>query len=122
MKTNESLENYLEAILLISKTGYVRSIDIARHLNFSKPSVSVAVKNLKEKNLITLDENGHISLTETGLKIANITLEKHQMLTDILIKLGVNEEIAANDACGIEHQLSDESFNAIKKFYEANFK
>ena len=115
MKILESAENYLETILMLSqKNNYVRSIDIANELNYSKPSVSVAMKKLRESELITVDENGHISLTEKGLSIANSMYERHSLLSNWLINLGVPEDIALEDACRIEHVISEESFSRIR--------
>lgn len=114
-RSNESIEDYLETILsLQKKLGQVRSIDIANEMNFSKPSVSVAMKNLREKEFITIDENGHILLTESGKKQAEDVLEKHTILTNWLISLGVNQEIAQEDACRMEHDMSEETFSALK--------
>lgn len=116
MNIHESAENYLEAILVIRKEkGSVRSIDIANHLGFSKPSVSVAMKNLRENGYITIDQSGLISLEEPGLKIAEKIYERHTLLSDWLIFLGVSPKVAAEDACRIEHVISEESFDAIKK-------
>lgn len=115
-RSNESIEDYLETILsLQKKLGQVRSIDIANEMNFSKPSVSVAMKNLREKEFITIDTNGHIHLTENGKKQAEDVLEKHTILTDWLVRLGVDEEIASEDACRMEHDMSEETFMALKK-------
>ena len=115
MVIHESAENYLETILILSKRlGQVRSIDIATELGFSKPSVSVAMKNLRQNGYILVNDNGHISLTEAGLSIANNVLERHQLLTNMLTALGVPSEIAAEDACRMEHVISEESFNALK--------
>lgn len=115
MVIHESAENYLETILILSKRlGQVRSIDIATELGFSKPSVSVAMKNLRQNGYIIVNDNGHISLTEAGLSIANNVLERHQLLTNMLTALGVPSEIAAEDACRMEHVISEESFNALK--------
>ncbi len=117
MAIHESGEDYLEAILMIRKrSGNVRSIDIARELSFSKPSVSVAMKNLKTSNYITVDENGFINLTEAGQEIAEKIYERHTFLTNWLTSLGVDPEVAAEDACKMEHAISSESFSAIKKF------
>ena len=119
MKILESAENYLETILMLSqKNNYVRSIDIANELNYSKPSVSVAMKKLRESELITVDENGHISLTEKGLSIANSMYERHSLLSNWLISLGVPEDIALEDACRIEHVISEESFSRIREHAE----
>ena len=115
-RADESVEDYLETILqLKKKLGQVRSIDIAREMNFSKPSVSVAMKNLREKSYITVSEEGYISLTESGKKRAENVLERHTILSDWLISIGVNQETALEDACKVEHDLSEESFEAIKK-------
>lgn len=117
MAIHESGEDYLEAILMIKKrSGNVRSIDVARELSFSKPSVSVAMKNLKTSNYITVDENGFINLTEAGQEIADKIYERHTFLTNWLTSMGVDPEIAAEDACKMEHAISSESFSAIKKF------
>lgn len=114
-RSNESIEDYLETILTLqTKLGQVRSIDIANEMNFSKPSVSVAMKNLREKGLITIDESGHILLTDSGKKQATDVLEKHTILTNWLISLGVDKEIAQEDACRMEHDMSDETFMALK--------
>ena len=115
-KSNESLENYLETILVLSrKLPVVRSVDIANELNFKKPSVSVAMKNLKASNYITIDENGFINLTETGQEIADKIYERHTFLTGWLTSIGVDPKVAAEDACKMEHAISAESFAAIKK-------
>ncbi len=115
-KADESLEDYLETILLLQKRlGQVRSIDIANEMNFSKPSVSVAMKNLREKAYITTSDNGFIALTETGKQRAESVLERHTILSDWLISLGVSRQTALEDACRVEHDLSEESFNAIKR-------
>ncbi len=116
---NESAENYLETILVLSKQlPAVRSIDIVHELGFKKSSVSVAMKNLRESGHITMDDNGFIHLTESGLSIASMVLERHQLLTTWLTILGVPEEIASEDACKLEHILSKESFAAIKHHAE----
>lgn len=116
MKTNESAENYLETILMLSKKlPVVRSVDVANELGFKKPSVSIAMKNLKEKNYITVMEQGYIFLTDSGREIAEMIYERHEFLTNWLVSLGVDSEIAAEDACRIEHVISRESFEAIKE-------
>lgn len=116
MKIHESAENYLETILMIKqKKGAVRSIDIANELEFSKPSVSIAMKNLRENGYITVDEGGYISLTDKGKEIADKMYERHTTLSNWLISLGVDETIAVEDACRIEHIISTESFEAIKR-------
>lgn len=115
-RADESQEDYLETILLLQKRlGQVRSIDIANEMNFSKPSVSVAMKNLREKAYITMSESGYITLTESGRKRAENVLERHTILSDWLISIGVNRQTALEDACRVEHDLSEESFQAIKK-------
>ena len=117
MAIHESGEDYLEAILMIKeRNGNVRSIDVAHELSFSKPSVSVAMKNLKVNNYITVDENGYINLTETGQEIADKIYERHKFLTNWLTSIGVDPEVAAEDACKMEQAISSESFTAIKKF------
>ena len=116
MKIQESAENYLETILILKqRQGQVRSIDIVNELNFSKPSVSVAMKNLKASNYITIDENGFINLTETGQEIADKIYERHTFLTGWLTSIGVDPKVAAEDACKMEHAISAEIFAAIKK-------
>lgn len=115
-RSNESVEDYLEAILHLQKSnGYVRSIDIAGELGFTKASVSVAMKGLREKNMIKMADNGYITLTEDGLKVAEAVLERHTLLSDWLIRLGVSEQTAKEDACRIEHDISDETFEILKK-------
>lgn len=115
-RADESLEDYLETILLLQKNlGQVRSIDIANEMNFTKPSVSVAMKNLREKGYITMAENGYITLTESGRQRAENVLERHTILSDWLINIGVSKETALADACKVEHDLSEESFEAIKR-------
>lgn len=116
-RSEESIEDYLETILVLSKRlPVVRSVDIATEMNFSKPSVSVAMKNLKSKCYITISPEGYISLTEDGLALAQETYERHTLFTNWLTDLGVDPQIAATDACKIEHDVSKESFDAIKKF------
>lgn len=113
---NESAENYLETILVLSKTlPVVRSVDICNELGFKKSSVSVAMKNLREKNYIIVSDAGFITLTDAGRAIAEMIYERHEFLSGWLIKLGVPAEIATEDACKIEHVISKESFEAIKK-------
>lgn len=115
MKATESIENYLETILILSKEKPdVHSIEIATTLGFSKPSVSVAMKNLRQKNLIIMNEENHIYLTEEGREIAEKIYERHQLLSKLLMSLGVSEKTALEDACRIEHDISEESFAAIK--------
>lgn len=116
-KSEESVEDYLEAILVLSKRlSYVRSIDIANELNYSKASVSVAMKNLRTKNYIYVSNEGYICLTEEGRHIAETVYERHSLISSWLISLGVNPEVATADACKMEHDISDESFSALKKY------
>ena len=116
MKIYESAEDYLEIILVLKKKkGAVHSIDIAREMNFSKPSVSIAMKKLKEENLITINENRVIDLTDSGRKIAETIYERHVVLSEILKKLGVEETTAVKEACRIEHVISQDSFEKIKE-------
>jgi len=116
MKIQESAENYLETVLILQKSlTKVRSIDIANELNYSKPSVSVAMKNLKNNGYVEIDDNGYIKLSEKGLEIAEKMYERHTILSHWLISLGVNSDTATEDACKIEHVISAESFEAIKK-------
>ena len=116
MKIHESAENYLETILILSqKNGNVRSIDIANELTFSKPSVSVAMKNLRNAGHVLVDGDGYITLTKSGRQIAETIYERHTLISDWFIRLGVPEKIAREDACRIEHVISAESFAAIKK-------
>lgn len=116
MKSNESLENYLETILMLGKKlPVVRAVDIANELGFKKSSVSIAMKNLREKKYITVMEQGYIFLTDEGKEIAEMIYERHEFLTKWLTSLGVNGAVAAEDACRIEHVISKESFEAIKK-------
>ena len=115
-RADESLEDYLETILILhKKSGKVRSIDIANEMNFTKPSVSVAMKNLREKEYITMDSTGYITLTKAGRQRAEDVLERHTILAELLMHIGVSKETALADACKIEHDLSEESFNAIKR-------
>jgi len=116
MKIQESAENYLETILILSQGGEpVRSIDIANRLSVTKPSVSVAMKNLRENGYILMDSNGYLSLTDKGMEIAETMYERHTLLSDWLISLGVNRDTAIEDACRIEHVISAESFEALKR-------
>jgi len=116
MEIRESAEDYLEMMLMLQeKHGYIRSIDIAEELGVKKPSVSYATKRLKENGYITMDQENLITLTESGMEIASRMYERHRLLTDFLIALGVDEETARTDACKIEHDLSEKSFEAICK-------
>ncbi|MBE7027943.1 MAG: metal-dependent transcriptional regulator [Ruminococcaceae bacterium] len=117
MKIHESGENYLETILILrEKLVNVRSVDIANELNYTKPSVSVAMKLLKENGLISIDENGFITLTKEGYRIADRVYNRHTLLTKALVRIGVSEETAKEDACRIEHDISDETFDKLKEF------
>ena len=121
MSVNESAENYLETILILSKQlPVVRSVDIANELGFKKSSVSVAMKNLREKAHISVDHSGFITLTPSGREIAEMIYERHQLLSGWLVELGVPTEIAAEDACKMEHVISKESFEAIKRHVAAD--
>ena len=117
MRLQESGEMYLETILILSqRMENVRAIDICEEMNYSKPSVSRGLKILRENSYITVDKNGYVSLTRTGLEVAQKIYERHQVLSEILIKLGVDPQIAIEDACRMEHVISDTSFEAIKKY------
>ena len=117
MRVYESGEMYLEAILVLTKkNGFVRSIDVSEYLGYSKPSVSRAMGILRSGEYILMDKDGAITLTDAGREIAEKIFERHTILTKLLIKLGVSEETAAADACKMEHAVSDESFQAIKRF------
>ena len=121
MIINESAENYLETILVLSKKlPVVRSVDISNELGFKKSSVSIAMKNLREKGHITVTDAGYIYLTESGKQIADMIYERHELLSSWLVRLGVPEEIATEDACRIEHVISKESFAAIKNHVKSN--
>lgn len=117
MKIHESAENYLETILILKgKLAQVRSIDIANELNFTKPSVSRAMKLLREDNYIVTDENGYIELTEAGMKIAGSMYERHMQISDFLISIGVDEDVALEDSCRIEHIISQQTFEKIRDY------
>ncbi len=116
MKIYQSAEDYLETVLALKqRNGYVRSIDIVNELGFSKPSVSIAMKKLRENGYIEMDANSYISLTPAGMDIADKIYTRHRVLCDFLIRIGVSEQTAAEDACKIEHDLSDETFEMMKK-------
>lgn len=116
MKSTESSENYLEAILMLKeKNGLVRSIDVVHHMGFSKPSVSHAMGLLRQNGLITMDKEGWIELTEDGYAIASSIYERHRLISSWLVALGVSQETAAEDACRMEHDLSDETFQKLKE-------
>ncbi len=117
MVIKESAENYLEAILMIKKKkGNVRSVDIANLLDFSKPSVSVAMKSFREENYITIDDSGNIHLTDKGMEIAQSVYERHQVIAKALIALGVDEDTAYEDSCKIEHDISRQTFDKLKEY------
>lgn len=117
MRIYESAEDYLEAILVIrERRGVVRSIDIANELSFSKPSVSVAMKKLRESGYIEMNGDGYIKLLPSGEEIAGSVYERHRTLTDLFVYLGVSQEVAAHDACKVEHDLSQETFERIKEY------
>ena len=119
MIIKESAENYLESIFVIKKQkGFVRSIDIANDLGVSKPSVSVAMKNFREEGYITVDPDGYIDLTDKGLEIANRVYEKHKIIAQALMAIGVSEKTAHEDSCKIEHDISNETFEKLKTFLE----
>lgn len=125
MKTKESMENYLETILILhQKTGYVRSVDVATELGFSKPSISNAMKKLKAEGYVQIEEKGRIVLTEKGRTLAEGTYEKHCVISHLLMDIGVSEETALKDACRMEHILSEETFACMKahhqKWHELN--
>ncbi|MBE6754976.1 MAG: metal-dependent transcriptional regulator [Clostridia bacterium] len=120
MKVLESGENYLETILMLNKqnNNETRAIDVTNALGFSKPTVSVMLKQLRENGYVTVNEKGYIALTEKGLEIANKIYEKHVVIAKALIKIGVEHDIAYKDACKIEHDISDETFTQLKKFLD----
>lgn len=121
MQLQESGEMYLETILILSqKLDTVRSIDVVEYMNFSKPSVSRAVGLLKNGGFINVDEHGFITLTDVGREVAEKIYERHTVLTRLLVSIGVDEETAANDACRVEHVISDKTFNAIKEHTTGN--
>ena len=118
MKMQESPEDYLEPIYMLSlHSSEVRSIDVARHLGYSKPSVSVAMKRLRENGYVNMDDNNLLTLTESGLAIARSIYERHQVISGYLMSIGVSEENALKDACRIEHVLSEETFHKIKEIF-----
>ncbi len=121
MKIQQSQENYLETLYMLKhKKGFVRGIDIANELGYSKASVSVAMKSLRESGYVTVGADGDISLTQTGLEIANRMYERHELIANVLIALGVSEETAYEDSCKIEHVVSDETIEKIKDFLNKN--
>ena len=118
MEVHEAAEMYLETILVLkNRLGLVRSIDVANEMGYSKPTISIAMKKFRQEGLVTVDESGFINLTEAGRDIAERIYERHQVLTHILVSLGVSQDHAEEDACKIEHDIRDETFAALKKEY-----
>ena len=116
MEIHQSAEDYLETILILrERIGQVRSIDIATEMNYTKPSISVAMKKLRENGYIQVDSDGFITLTDSGYEIASNIYNRHQVLTSFFVSLGVDEKVAAEDACKIEHDLSEETFEKIRE-------
>ena len=121
MVIHESAENYLESILVLQeRRGQVRSIDIVNELGFSKPSVSIAMKKLRENGYISMEPDGRITLNESGLAIANRIYDRHKTITRFFILLGVSEDVATEDACKVEHDIGDETFEKIRQFVNAS--
>ncbi len=121
MKIHESAENYLETILVLNqRKQFVRSIDVVNELNFSKPSVSIAMKHLREDGYIVMDEDGYITLSNIGYEIANRIYERHQLISDVLIKIGVDPETAKEEACKIEHDISQDTFEKLRSWLLQN--
>lgn len=119
MVKSKSAEDYLECILILfEKRGYARSVDVAEELGVTKPSVSVAMKKLREQDLIIMDDNGHITFTESGKEIAENVYSKHRLLKKVLMSIGVEEEVASEEACLIEHVISDSTYDHIDAFYK----
>lgn len=122
MHLQESGEMYLETIYVLSKNGVVRSLDVAEYMGFSKPSVSRAVGLLKQGGYLLMDKEGYLTLTESGLDVAKKIYERHTLLSKFLVRLGVDKKTAAEDACKMEHDISDESFSAIKEHIRRSMK
>lgn len=123
VNSEKTAEDYLEAMLIIQKkNGEVRSVDVARQLGITKPSVTYTTKRLKEKGYITMDKDNYITITESGLKIAEKIYTRHNTLTELFVRLGVPEDIAAEDACKIEHDISPETFDALCRHLETHAK
>jgi Mn-dependent DtxR family transcriptional regulator len=117
--SHESTEDYLETILILQRRNHiVRSIDIVNEMNFSKPSISIAMKKLREQGLVEMDQNGYISLLPPGQEIAERIYARHELLTRVLIAIGVEEPVASDEACRIEHVIDDDTYNKINSFYE----
>ena len=118
-KSHESAEDYLETILILrERKGNVRSIDIVNEMNYSKPSISIAMKKLKSEGMVEMDLNGHITLTPLGEEIAHRIYRRHKLLEKVLVAIGIDEETAAEEACRIEHVIDDNTYNKINEFYE----
>lgn len=122
MHLQESGEMHLETVYVLSKNGVVRSLDVAEYMGFSKPSVSRAVGLLKQGGYLLMDKDGYLTLTESGLDVAKKIYERHTLLSKFLVRLGVDEKTATEDACKMEHDISDESFSAIKEHVRRNMK
>lgn len=122
MHLQESGEMYLETVYVLSKNGVVRSLDVAEYMGFSKPSVSRAVGLLKQGGYLLMDKDGYLTLTESGLDVAKKIYERHTLLSKFLVRLGVDEKTATEDACKMEHDISDESFSTIKEHVRRNMK
>jgi len=123
VQVGETIENYLETIyMLIKEKPPVRSVDVASEMGYSKPTISIMMRQLKESGYIKVNRSGHISLTDAGYAIAERVYERHILLTEILVTLGVDEQTALEDACKVEHNLSKESFECIKNYYETRLK
>ena len=122
MHLQESGEMYLETVYVLSKNGVVRSLDVAEYMGFSKPSVSRAVGLLKQGGYLLMDKDGYLTLTESGLDVAKKIYERHTLLSKFLVRLGVDEKTSTEDACKMEHDISDESFSAIKEHVRRNMK
>lgn len=118
MRITEATENYMEAILVLGeRNGAVRSVDIANYLGFSKPTISQYMKQFVQHELVNIDSDGHITLTDAGMAVAKSTLEKHRVISKVFIAMGVNEKTALEDACKVEHDISEETFDCIKRYY-----
>jgi Mn-dependent DtxR family transcriptional regulator len=118
-KSHESAEDYLENILILrERNGNVRSIDIVNEMNYSKPSISIAMKKLRSEGLVEMDLNGYITLTESGEEIAQRIYSRHKLLEKVLVAIGVDSETASEEACRIEHDINDDTYNKINAFYE----
>ncbi len=121
-KTHESAEDYLEKILILrERNGNVRSIDIVNEMNYSKPSISIAMKKLRAEGLVEMDPNGYITLTSKGEEIAQRIYKRHRLLKKVLMAIGVEEETAAEEACRIEHDINDDTYDKINAFYNKHF-